>query len=80
MFLNFYFIILEYYVQLMGKVNGNKSNWFSWRINYRRISWFNKAMEEKFGVSYTAPVMMAGPAAAAGEDENHLWGAVLTSA
>ena len=39
-----------------------------------------KAMEEKFGVSAAAPVMMAGPAAAAGEDEKSSFDVVLTSA
>lgn len=38
-----------------------------------------KAMEEKFGVSAAAPVMMAGPAAA-GDDEKSTFDVVLTSA
>lgn len=39
-----------------------------------------KAMEEKFGVSAAAPVMMAGPAAAGAEDEKSSFDVVLTSA
>lgn len=41
-----------------------------------------KAMEEEFGVSAAAPVMMAGPAAgaAAGADEKTSFNVVLTSA
>ncbi|MDQ1433120.1 MAG: large subunit ribosomal protein [Patescibacteria group bacterium] len=39
-----------------------------------------KAMEEKFGVSAAAPVMMAGPATAAGDDEKSSFDVILTSA
>lgn len=39
-----------------------------------------KAMEEKFGVSAAAPVMVAGPAAAAWDDEKSSFDVILTSA
>jgi large subunit ribosomal protein L7/L12 len=39
-----------------------------------------KAMEEEFGVSAAAPVMMAGPAAAGEAEEKSSFNVVLTSA